>query len=130
MRVVLDSTVLIDLLMARSGAVERVRVLHGAGDVPVTTPINVEEIHRGLKSDEQDSASALFDWLHVLPIGRGEAELAGSWRRDCATHGLTLSQADCLIAATAFISGAELATGNPKDFPMDELQVQHWPVGE
>jgi len=22
-----------------------------------------------------------------------------------------------------------LATGNPKDFPMRELDVQHWPVG-
>jgi hypothetical protein len=26
--------------------------------------------------------------------------------------------------------GARLATGNPKHFPMPELEVEHWPVGE
>jgi predicted nucleic acid-binding protein len=43
---------------------------------------------------------------------------------------VTLWQADCLIAATALLAGADLATGNPKDFPMADLVVQHWPVGE
>lgn len=42
---------------------------------------------------------------------------------------MTLAQADCLIAATAFAAGGSLATGNPKDFPMRELAVEHWPVG-
>jgi hypothetical protein len=23
-----------------------------------------------------------------------------------------------------------LATGNPRDFPMEELAVEHWPAGE
>ena len=31
--------------------------------------------------------------------------------------------ADCLIAATAFIEGATLATGNVKDYPMQEITV-------
>lgn len=42
----------------------------------------------------------------------------------------TLAQADALIAAAAFGIGARLATGNPKDFPMKELQIEHWPAGE
>jgi len=44
-------------------------------------------------------------------------------------RGVTLAQADCLIAAAAVGVGARLATGNRKDFPMPELSVEHWPVG-
>ena len=63
------------------------------------------------------------------PIGRLEGVRAGDWRRDHASAGMTLAQADCLIAAAAVAVGVPLATGNPKDFPMRELEVQHWPVG-
>ena len=44
-------------------------------------------------------------------------------------RGVTLSQADCLIAAAAMGAGAMLATGNPVHFPMKELVLEHWPVG-
>lgn len=50
--------------------------------------------------------------------------------RPAAARGLTLWQADCLIAAVSVLAGAPLATGNPKDFPMAELEVHHWPVGD
>jgi hypothetical protein len=33
-------------------------------------------------------------------------------------------------AAAALVIGGRLATGNPADFPMSELEVEHWPVGE
>jgi predicted nucleic acid-binding protein len=67
--------------------------------------------------------------LHLAPLSRVEGERAGRWRRDFARRGITLSQADCLIAAAAMAVGARLATGNPKHFPMPELEVEHWPVG-
>lgn len=54
---------------------------------------------------------------------------AGQWRREFASEGITLHQADCLIAAAADSLGARLATGNPADFPMEDIPVEHWPVG-
>jgi len=42
---------------------------------------------------------------------------------------VTLAQGDCLIAAAAAAIGGRLATGNPRHFPMPELQVEHWPAG-
>src|ERR671919_1519693 len=122
---VLDSTVLIDYLRGRP-AVARVAALRDAGDVPATTAINVEEIIRGLKSDESGAAARLFSGLVVLPVESRAGWQAGLWRRDFAARGVTLWQADCLIAATAMISGASLATGNPKDFPMPDLDVSYW----
>ncbi|MGH3357489.1 MAG: hypothetical protein ACRDO7_01715, partial [Nocardioidaceae bacterium] len=63
-------------------------------------------------------------------IDRRAGWLAGTWRRDFAARGVTLRQADALIAAAALLNGGKLVTGNPKDFPMDALEVVHWPVGE
>jgi predicted nucleic acid-binding protein len=128
--VLLDTTVLIDLLRGRPRTVERLVMLRRRGGVPFTTPINVEEIHRGLRPAEHDAAMRLFDGLRIAPIGRLDGARAGDWRRDHATAGITLAQADCLIAATAVSIGVPLATGNPKHFPMSELSVEHWPVGE
>lgn len=126
--VLLDTTVLIDVLRGRPAAA-RVLTLRSTGDTPATSAINVEEIVRGLRVEEQAVADRLFGGLVILPIGRPEAEAAGAWRRQLAAAGRTVHQADCLIAATASQAGARLATGNVKDFPMPGLVVEHWPVG-
>ena len=130
MSILLDTTVLIDVLRGRPRTLERLRALRQHGDVPFTTPINVEEIHRGLRDSERAAATRLFDGLRIAQIGRAEGAQAGDWRRDHASSGATLTQADCLIAAAAVAIGVPLATGNPKHFPMRELKVDEWPVGE
>lgn len=127
--VLLDSTVLIDYLRGRP-TVRRLIGLRGRGDTPCTSAINVEEIVRGLRPGELDAARVLFAGLHVLAVGETEAWRAGTWRQEFASRGVTLWQADCLIAAAAVSVEATLATGNPDDFPMAELRVEHWPVGE
>lgn len=67
--------------------------------------------------------------LRVAPLGHAEGERAGRWRREHAARGITLHQADCLIAAAAASVGATLATGNPAHYPMAEVEVEAWPVG-
>ncbi|HZI96145.1 MAG TPA: PIN domain-containing protein [Actinomycetales bacterium] len=127
--IVLDTTVLIDVLRGRP-AVERLRALRRQRLPLLTTAINVEEIVRGLRESEIASARALFAGLHVLAVREPEGELAGGWRRDHAARGVTLHQADCLVAACAVTADARLGTGNPKDFPMPGLEVEPWPVGD
>lgn len=129
MPVLLDTTVLIDVLRGRPVTIERLRSLRQHPGVPCTTSINVEEITRGLRADERAAAEQLFNGLRVVELGRTHGELAGRWRRDHAAVGITLAQADCLIAAGAVMIAVPLATGNPKHFPMGGLDVQHWPVG-
>jgi predicted nucleic acid-binding protein len=126
---VLDSTVLIDYLRGRP-AVERVRALRQTGDVPATTAINAEEIVRGLRPAETEAATRLFAGLVVLPVDLEAAWQAGEWRRAFTERGITLWQADCLIAATTLTNGGSLATGNPREFPMPEISLSYWPVGE
>lgn len=128
-RVLLDSTAIIDALRGRP-AMGRIRQMRRNGDEPWACVISVEEIWRGLHSDEQPSALRLFRGLRLAPLGLAEGIQAGTWRRMFAEVGTTLHQADCLIAAAAVGVGARLATGNPQDFPMAELSVEIWPVGE
>jgi predicted nucleic acid-binding protein len=127
--VLLDTTVLIDILRGRS-AVDRVRELRVLGDSPHVCAVNVEEVVRGLRPSDEEPAQRLFRGLLIAPLGRAEGVQAGRWRREHATRGITLTQADCLIAAAAHAIGGRLATGNPKHFPMAELTVEHWPAGE
>jgi predicted nucleic acid-binding protein len=124
----LDTTVLIDVLRGRPAA-ERLLSLRSGGQVPYVCAINVEEIWRGLRPNEQEAAGRLVGALNLAPLGVSEAGRAGTWRREHAEHGVTLSQADCLIAAAAVGVGARLATGNPNHFPMAELELEHWPPG-
>lgn len=127
--VLLDTTVVIDLLRGRQSALARLRALRDAGDTPYVCAINVEETVRGLKPEGRDRVRALIEGLREAPLGSAEGWVAGKWRRDFAARGVTLSQADCLVAASAAAIGGRLATGNPKDFPMDGVAVEHWPVG-
>lgn len=82
-----------------------------------------------MRPGEEAAVSRLFDGVRIARMGRPEGERAAAWRRAFAQQGLTLAQADCLVAAAAAAVGARVATGNPKDFPMGEIEVEHWPVG-
>jgi predicted nucleic acid-binding protein len=127
-RVLLDTTVLIDALRGRGAAV-RLRQLRAAHDLPFVCAVSVEEILRGVRPGEEPAVERLLNGLLVAPMGRAEGERAGTWRRSFAARGHTLSQSDCLVAAAALGLGARLATGNPRDFPMPEVLVDHWPAG-
>lgn len=127
--ILLDTTVLIDLLRGRGEAARRLRALREAGDVPCTSAVNVEETVRGLRPAEHEPARRLFRGLRVIPLGEREGWQAGEWRREHAAEGQTLAQADCLVAAAALTAGGRLATGNEKDFPMSGIAVEPWPAG-
>ena len=129
MPLLLDTTVLIDVLRKRAAA-QRIQESLDAGQVPWICAVNVDEVLRGTNIHREAIVLRFLKGLHVAPLGRVEGERAGRWRRDYAHEGVTLSQPDCLIAAAAVGVGAHLATGNPKHFPMPELRVEHWPVGE
>lgn len=127
-RVLLDSTVLIDALRGRPAG-DRLRALRRQRDELWTCVISVEEIWRGLLPGEEGAVRRLVRGLRCAPLGPSEGIRAGQWRREYAVRGVTLHQADCLIAAAAMGIGANLATGNPADFPMADVMVEHWPVG-
>ena len=127
-RLLLDSTVLIDALRGRAAA-QRLRGLRRVGTEPWVCAISVEEVWRGARPEEEGVIRRLFSGLRIAPLGVAEGIRAGAWRREFARRGVTLHQADCLIAAAASGIGASLATANVTDFPMLGLAIEDWPSG-
>jgi predicted nucleic acid-binding protein len=128
--VLLDTSVVIDCLRGRVGARRKVLALRATGDDAYVCAVTVEEATRGLRPGEDDALLELLEGLLLAPLGVPEGRLAGFWKRTLSRRGRTVSQSDALIAAAAAGVGARLATGNPKDFPMKGLVVEHWPAGE
>ena len=122
----LDSTVLIDALRGRQAGARLVG-LRRVGVEPWVCAISVEEIWRGLLDGEDAKARRLINALRLAPLGVAEGARAGGWRRQFASRGVTLHQADCLIASAAVGVGAALATANVANFPMPDLVVERWP---
>lgn len=124
MALLVDTTVLVGVLRNHAPTVARLRAL---SDPPFVSAITIEEILRGMRPHEHDATEALLQWLVVADVGEQEARYAAAWRSDYAGRGRTLAQADTLIAACAHLRGAALATANLKDFPLEDLRVEHWP---
>jgi predicted nucleic acid-binding protein len=74
-----------------------------------------------MRPEEETATRALLDALVIIPVTTEIAEVAGRFKKKSTSRRLEL--ADCLIAATAFAEGAILATGNVKDYPMQEITV-------
>jgi predicted nucleic acid-binding protein len=127
--VLLDTTVFIDVLRGRHATIARLGELRRSGESIYACAVNAEELMSGVRAGEREAVSLLMAGTLVAPLGLAEGTRAGEWRRAFAKRGRTLTQADCLIASAAAGVGARLATGNPKDFPMSGLFVEHWPVG-
>lgn len=123
----MDSTVLIDALRGKPAA-SKLLSLRRRGVELWVCAISVEEIWRGLRPGEESVTRRFFHALRLAPLGRSEGIQAGTWRREFQERGVTLHQADCMIAAAAEGIGATLATANVGDFPMPEVNVEYWPV--
>ena len=119
-KVVLDTDVLIDFLRGREETRGFLHDLAGHS-VPCCSVISVAEIYAGMRPEETTSTADLLDGLVILPVTREIAETAGHFKRRSKSRRLEL--ADCLIAATALVEGASVATGNAKDYPMAEITV-------
>ena len=124
MALLVDTTVLVGVLRGHVQTGARLKALY---DPPFVSAITIEEILRGIRPHEHGATEALLQWMVVADVGELEARQAAAWRQDYASRGRMLPQADTLIAACAHKRGATLATANLKDFPMEDLHVEHWP---
>lgn len=119
-KVLLDTDVLIDLLRGREATRMFLREAT-TQSIPCCSVISVTEVRAGMRPAEEAATTALLEGLVIFPVTREIAEVAGRFKRTSRSRRLEL--ADCLIAATAFVEGAPIATGNVRDYPMPEVTV-------
>jgi predicted nucleic acid-binding protein len=122
-KILLDTSVLIDVLRRRNGRREALAVLVRAHESLATTSLNIAELYAGMRPGEEASTEALLDGLECFDLTGNAARLAGKLKNQWSKRGQTLSLADALIAAIAIEERCALLTDNRKDFPMPELRL-------
>jgi len=116
--VLVDTDILINFLRGKTKAQSYLFLLL-EDFVVYCSAITVAEILSGMKECEAEKTTELIDSLNVVDVTRGIAEKAGKYKRDEKRRILELD--DCLIAATACVRDAVLATGNIKHYPMTDI---------
>lgn len=127
MRLLLDTSILIDLINNRRHRRELFAKLNRQSHTFAITAINVAEIYAGARAEEVQATAAFLENFFTYDIDSATARQAGSLRRAWLQKGATLSLPDCLIAAVAIEHDLVLVTDNRKDFPMPELQLYPLP---
>ena len=122
MRLLLDTSVLIDVLRLRRGRRELLAELVQAGHMLATTALNVAEVYAGMRPEEAPKTEALLGVLDCYDLTGTSGRRAGALKRQWARKGRTLALADMIVAAIAQDRGCTLMTDNRKDFPMEELE--------
>lgn len=112
--IVLDTTVLIDLLRGNAAALG---YLSSLIEVPACSEVTRVEVMRGIRHREREATEALMRTVRWIGVDEQVARRAGGlgriWRR---SH--LIATADLIIAATAQELSADLATSNTRHFPM------------
>jgi predicted nucleic acid-binding protein len=82
--------------------------------------VSIAELAGGMGSGERDRVWSLLAALRAEPVTELIARRAGEFRREYRASHASISTPDYLIAATADVLGAPLATLDVKHFPMFE----------
>jgi predicted nucleic acid-binding protein len=127
MRLLLDTTVLVDVLCSRKARRELLGEVVRAGHVLATTTLNIAELYAGIRPGEEVKTEALLQSLETFDVIGATARLAGKLKNAWAKKGRTLALADTIVAATAIEHGCMLVTDNRKDFPMPEIRFYPMP---
>ena len=127
MRLLLDSSVLIDALRLRRGRRQWLAGLVRGGHTLATSALNLAEVYAGMRPEEEARTQAFLNALECHAITPNVAQTAGKLKRQWEQKGRTLTLADTLIAAVALEQGCPLLTDNRKDFPMPQLQLYDLP---
>jgi predicted nucleic acid-binding protein len=121
MRLLLDTSVLIDALRRTRRRRELLAELVRAGHTLATSALNIAEVHAGMRPEEEARTETFLGALECYEIAGSTGRLAGRLKREWGKKGRTLTLADTIIAAITMERQCFLVTDNRKDFPMPEL---------
>jgi len=127
MKLLLDTSILIDVLRLKNRRSEWLAELVRAGHTLSTTTLNIAEIYAGMLPAEESRTEALLGSLELYELTGTGARLAGRLKHTWARKGHTLTLADTIVAAIVIERGCALLTDNRKDFPVPEVQLYPLP---
>ena len=123
MKLLLDTSVLIDVLRQKNRRREWLAELVRGGHTLSTTTLNIAEIYAGMRSAEEARTEALLGGLELYELNGSSARLAGKLKNTWSRKGRTLTLSDMIVAAIAIERNCAVLTDNRKDFPMSEVKL-------
>jgi predicted nucleic acid-binding protein len=127
MKLLLDTSVLIDVLRGRKDRKLLLHRLIGEGHSLSTTVLNIAELYAGMRADEETRTEEFLSGLECVELRASAARLAGRLKSAWQGKGRTLTLSDTIVAAVAIEERCVLLTDNRRDFPMRELSVYPLP---
>ena len=121
MIILLDTTVLIDVLRNRRNRRAFLANLVEQNHTLATSALNIGEVYAGMRPHEASETDRLLSSIETYPTTYAIARHAGMLKFAYSQKGKTLSLPDMIVAATALTHGASLMTDNRKDFPLSDL---------
>lgn len=120
----LDTTVFIDYLRGKPEAKHFIlNTLNGNKDTVISV-ITISELWAGVKNEEDEKRhKVILSNIKKIPVDINIAYLAGKIQHKfIINHDLSVSIADCIIAATAEYLHADIVTRNIKHFQKISMQ--------
>lgn len=122
-RILLDTDILVDFFHSQKYAKDLFKKFLLKGNLYISI-LSVAELRTGFTSQEANILlPKLYKVVSIINLSLEIAELAGKFRFEYRSQGVSLSTVDALIAATTVIEGYKLATRNKKDYPMKNLKL-------
>jgi predicted nucleic acid-binding protein len=122
MTLLVDTTVLIDILRGRYDRRRLLADLAQRGHSLTISSINVAEVFAGLRPKEEKDAERMLDIFLVYSLTTSLARRAGVLQYEWARRGRTLGLPVMIVAATALEYDLTVMTDNRKDFPIPDLK--------
>ena len=121
--VVLDSSILIELLRSNPSVQSAIHRLIDNGYDIATSTACVSELYGGMRIGEEEITDQLIANLNCLPLTLSIAKRAGDIQAERRRVGRTHGIVDMMIAATAMEYDYLLATENRRDFEIPGIKM-------
>ncbi len=122
LRFLLDTDVLIWHLRGHEPTGELMKELEPEQPLGCSA-LSVFEIWSGVRAKEEAATRQLISVLRKIPVDGAIAFKAAEYWRGFRQQGVTLGQADALIAATAHVLNLILITYNQDHYPMKDIEL-------
>jgi predicted nucleic acid-binding protein len=117
MTVVVDTTILIDVLRKEQDALTVLTEVLASGAIHASEVVRLEVL-AGMRADETRATRSLLSAVVWHPLDETIAEIAGELGRQWLPANRGIDAADLAIAATVIALDGRLLTRNVKHFPM------------
>jgi len=117
-----DTDIAIDHFHGHQAALDFLSEALAEGEVLAISIVTLTELMAGMRPNEEERTEKLLRLFTLLHVDEATGRKAGEYLRQFGrSHHLELG--DALIAASAYLSGAELITRNTKHYPMPDIRV-------